>query len=188
VIGVLKVAFVQGRLTKDELDVRVGQTFASRTYGELAAVTADLPPGLATALPIQRRPARPRPPVSKVIAVAMLFIPPPAMVAVTVIVRNGALVTVSALLVAFYLMAWIVGGAQLIANWHDKSPHRRLPLRPAPGGQLPGREPGRRPGDDLLLCQASSSSTRAGHLPQVSATQRIRRSPSARPASAGLCT
>ena len=31
VIDSLKAAFVQGLLTKDELDVRVGQTFASRT-------------------------------------------------------------------------------------------------------------------------------------------------------------
>jgi len=47
VIGTLKAAFVQGMLTKDELDVRVGQTLGSRTYAELAALTADLPAGLA---------------------------------------------------------------------------------------------------------------------------------------------
>jgi hypothetical protein len=43
VIDTLKVAFVQGRLTRDELDARAGQTFASRTCAELAAVTADIP-------------------------------------------------------------------------------------------------------------------------------------------------
>ena len=42
VLDVLKTAFVQGLLTKDEFDMRVGQTFASRTYAELAAVTADI--------------------------------------------------------------------------------------------------------------------------------------------------
>jgi hypothetical protein len=47
VIDVLKNAFVQGLLTKDEFDMRVGQTFASQTYTELAAVTADIPAGLA---------------------------------------------------------------------------------------------------------------------------------------------
>ena len=41
VIGTVKAAFVQGRLTEDELDARVGQVYASRTYAELAAVTAD---------------------------------------------------------------------------------------------------------------------------------------------------
>jgi len=49
VIGTLKAAFVQGRLDRDEFDLRVTQAFASRTYAELAAVTADLPAGLAGA-------------------------------------------------------------------------------------------------------------------------------------------
>ena len=56
VIGTLKAAFVQGMLAKDEFDLRVGQAFASRTYAELAAVTADLPAGLTAAQP--PRPAR----------------------------------------------------------------------------------------------------------------------------------
>jgi Domain of unknown function (DUF1707) len=43
VIAVLKAAFVQGRLTQDELEARAAQTFASKTYAELAAVTADIP-------------------------------------------------------------------------------------------------------------------------------------------------
>ena len=51
VIGTLKTAFVQGMLAKDEFDLRVGQTLASRTYADLAAVTADLPAGLAAAPP-----------------------------------------------------------------------------------------------------------------------------------------
>jgi hypothetical protein len=49
VIDVLKAAFVQGRLTKDELDLRVGQALTSRTYAEQAAVIADLPVGLIRA-------------------------------------------------------------------------------------------------------------------------------------------
>ena len=48
-IDTLKAAFVQGRLTKDELDERAGQTFTARTYAELAAVIADLPVRLAAA-------------------------------------------------------------------------------------------------------------------------------------------
>ena len=43
VIDTLKAAFVDGRLTKDELDTRVGQTIAARTHAELAAVTEDIP-------------------------------------------------------------------------------------------------------------------------------------------------
>ena len=51
VIGTLKDAFVEGRLTVDELDARVDQVYASRTYAELAEVTADIPAGLAGARP-----------------------------------------------------------------------------------------------------------------------------------------
>ena len=42
VIGTLKAAFVQGMLAKNEFDLRLSQAFVSRTYAELAAVTADL--------------------------------------------------------------------------------------------------------------------------------------------------
>ena len=57
VIDLLKAAFVQGRLARDEFDERVGQVLVSRTYGELAAVTADIPADLVGALP-RRPPAR----------------------------------------------------------------------------------------------------------------------------------
>jgi Domain of unknown function (DUF1707) len=42
-ITVLKAAYAQGRLTKDELEVRAGRAFASRTHAELAVLTADIP-------------------------------------------------------------------------------------------------------------------------------------------------
>jgi hypothetical protein len=41
---VLRSAFVEGRLTQDELDARLGQAYGARTYADLAATTADLPP------------------------------------------------------------------------------------------------------------------------------------------------
>jgi len=49
VIDMLKTAFVQGRLTKDEFDLRVGQVLASRTYADLSALTGDIPAGLMRA-------------------------------------------------------------------------------------------------------------------------------------------
>jgi hypothetical protein len=64
VIGTLKAAFVQGRLDKDEFDLRVGQTFASRTYADLAVVTADIPAGLSLAqLPEPTRAQNQQPPL-----------------------------------------------------------------------------------------------------------------------------
>ena len=59
VIDLLKAAFVQGRLDRDEFDARIGLAVASRTYGELAAVTADIPAELVGALPC-RPPVRAR--------------------------------------------------------------------------------------------------------------------------------
>ena len=58
-VDVLKAAFVQGRLSKDEFDLRVGQVFASRTYGDLAALTADLPDSVTSAQPSPERAREP---------------------------------------------------------------------------------------------------------------------------------
>ena len=60
VIDTLTAAFAQGRLTKEELDLRAGQTFAARTCAELAALTADLPAGPTRTQPV-REPARAQP-------------------------------------------------------------------------------------------------------------------------------
>jgi hypothetical protein len=49
VIELLKVAFIQDRLTHDELDTRVGLALSSRTYAELADLTADIPAESAAA-------------------------------------------------------------------------------------------------------------------------------------------
>lgn len=43
VINHLSEAYAQGRLTRDELETRLGQAQTARTYGELATLTADLP-------------------------------------------------------------------------------------------------------------------------------------------------
>ena len=63
VVDTLKAAFVQGRLAQDELDARVGQALAARTYDDLAALTADLPaePDRAMSQASAPAPAQPRP-------------------------------------------------------------------------------------------------------------------------------
>ena len=76
VIDILKTAFPDGRLDKDELDARVGQTLAARTYVELATATAGIP-----AAPAQAPPCRAARPVSKEavrwgLAAAGAMIPP----------------------------------------------------------------------------------------------------------------
>jgi hypothetical protein len=63
VIDTLKAAYVYGLVTKQELDARVTQTFAARTHGELATITADIPAGLLPAPPPPKRaPAAANPP------------------------------------------------------------------------------------------------------------------------------
>ena len=44
-VGVLRAGFTEGRLTQEELDERVAQAYSARTYGQLWALTADLPAG-----------------------------------------------------------------------------------------------------------------------------------------------
>jgi len=62
VIEALKNAFVQGRLTRDELDARAGRALAARTRADLAALTADIPADPAVVRPAcPPAPARRRP-------------------------------------------------------------------------------------------------------------------------------
>ena len=58
VIGTLRAAFGQGRLTEDEYDARVGQASASQTHADLAVLIADIPAGSATARPPTANDAR----------------------------------------------------------------------------------------------------------------------------------
>ena len=63
-VDVLKAGFAEGRLTKDEYDVRVSQAYASKTYAELAMVTSDLPGGQMVA-PYGQPFMQPYPPVQR---------------------------------------------------------------------------------------------------------------------------
>jgi len=51
VADVLRDAVGQGRISLDELDERLGQTYSARTYADLEAVTCDLPASGAVTLP-----------------------------------------------------------------------------------------------------------------------------------------
>jgi hypothetical protein len=61
-IDVLKAAFAEGRLDQDEYTERAADVYKSRTYAELAALTADLPVGpLGTLAPQPSRRPEPLP-------------------------------------------------------------------------------------------------------------------------------
>jgi Domain of unknown function (DUF1707)/Domain of unknown function (DUF4190) len=51
-VDVLKAGFAEGRLTQDEYNDRMGRAYAARTYGDLAALTTDLPAGAFPAWPV----------------------------------------------------------------------------------------------------------------------------------------
>jgi Domain of unknown function (DUF1707) len=82
VIDALKDAFVQGRLTKDELSMRAGRALVSRTYAELTAITADIvsiPAWLTEARPPKPDRAPARKPLNKkavALATCMILLPP----------------------------------------------------------------------------------------------------------------
>jgi hypothetical protein len=155
VIDTLKAAFVQGRLAKDEFDLRVSQTFASRTYAELATLTADLPARLVGASPPrQPAPAQAQQPVNK----ALLW---GACVIITAAVGSmvAAFTTDTFLLLVLgvlaILMATPVAGTLMLDSWREKRSGGQLPPRPARGGgQALDDERDGSTGNDLILSEA----------------------------------
>lgn len=156
-IDVLKAAFVQGRLTKDEFDLRVGQVFASRTYAELNALTADIPDGVTSAQP----PAGPAGEPGRVLSFktaarvgAVGASPSMASAAVVLVQSSGVpavagvlLVGLTGVLVAgllaalLMLLSWVVRRSQRGAAQGPPSgpaglaSRRRAPARPLPSAR-----------------------------------------------------
>ena len=143
VIGTLQAAFVQGMLTKAELDVRLGQTFAARTCGELAALTADLPAGLAAAGPAPARPARRRPLakaaagsggclVIAAAAVRAIDLADPGPTPGVIPKYWGTLFVLIALVAVVAALGILKIG--VAASLEQRRSRRQLPPRPGPGG------------------------------------------------------
>jgi hypothetical protein len=152
VIGTLKAAFVQGMLTKDELDLRVGQTFAARTYAELAALTADLPAGLAAVQPpstVAR--TRARPPMRKIGVGAALIGPSPAIAAATFLTGSELLLEWFVMVTFLYLWVWMAGGAAVLISWREKRSGGQSPRRPAGGARGQTSQPPPAAGPDRQL-------------------------------------
>ena len=171
VITVLKAAFVRGMLTKEELDARVGQTFASRTYGELAALTADLPARLIAARPPGKTvAARAEPTANK----ALLW---GSWVVVLLVVGFMSGASLTSPYFAFVvgvlplLITVPVAGTLTLDAWRAKRSYGQLPPGPARSAQRLEGDRDSAPGDDMILCQ-SHRGTRAGRLLRRSVTRR----------------
>ncbi|HEY2288359.1 MAG TPA: DUF1707 domain-containing protein [Streptosporangiaceae bacterium] len=150
-IGVLKAAFVQGRLDRDELDDRVSRAFTSRTYAELAAVTADLPVMAAEAPAVPAR--APRPARSSVRRVTVTC-------AVGVLVAELLLFLIVAVLpyygtLDFAVLANLAGlplvGGKVLDTWRADRLRRRPPARPARQGPAPAGDRDDPAGPDLTF-------------------------------------
>lgn len=160
-IGILTAAFVQGRLAKDEFDLRVGQALVSRTYGELAAVTADLPEDLSSAQP----PEPALPPVKRPIVR-----PGRVLVGTTAVyagmwplamavasgnsennAKDGLNLIASATLIYILVVILIALWAQALGSRREKHSGGQLRGGSAPGagGQAPQRLPSADPGSQL---------------------------------------
>ena len=123
VLDVLKTAFVQGLLTKDEFDMRVSQTFASRTYADLAALIADIPAGLIGAQPLRKpAPAQTPHPENKVVNSC-------ACATLAVLALGAALFTgnfgLFFVLVAAILGVLFVAGGRMVYSSHKKRSSRQ---------------------------------------------------------------
>jgi hypothetical protein len=136
VIEVLKNAFVQGRLTKGELDARVGQTFASRTYAELARVTADIP--AEPVAPASRRAVRAR---QGGLVIAAATVITAGLWAVAVASDSAALGLLSLSFSFTCLGVVLLVGAALLDSQHRKRSGGQPPRRRTPhaGGPAPRR-------------------------------------------------
>ena len=154
VIEMLMAAFVQGRLDRDEFDLRVGRAFASRTYADLAALTADIIPARLT----RARPPEPaRESANKkkkaVAALACATLAIAGMLAAMPPIPDGSPFVIPVIVVMFVLFGAVSTGWLLLLHaWLDeragKQSAQGLPpgaggeasrsLAPAdPAGQLP---------------------------------------------------
>jgi Domain of unknown function (DUF1707) len=137
VIEVLKAAFVHGRLSKDEFELRVGRAFTARIHAELAAVTADIPGGVIVAQPL-RSPAPKSADQARVIGWgAWVIIPLAVLGAVSAWPTSNAVLFV--LSVFALLGAAAVAWGAMVETRAQKRARGQGPQGPVPGARWRGR-------------------------------------------------
>jgi len=141
VIELLKDAFVQDRLTQDELDRRVGQALASRTYADLADLTADIPSRSAAAGPAAEPAGTPARTLAKaVLRSGICILVPLALVGIIALTNAMDLVP----LVFFSGVAAIIAasgflGYGVVDAWQERRSRGQLPPRQDGMGLAGGR-------------------------------------------------
>jgi hypothetical protein len=121
VIGTLKTAFLQGRLTEEELGGRAGQVYASRTYAELAGITADIPDELTgrTQARTPRDPWR----ATKIAWRVEYSVFLPGIVTILIMPGGPRITGTEIVLVptVVYLLFWILGIAMMVTSRQSKA-------------------------------------------------------------------
>jgi hypothetical protein len=124
VIGLLKVAFVHGRLTKEEFDGRVDRAFTARTYAELTRLTDDLPvlPSAPGRWPVQ---ACPRPLADAEVqqggrAIAHIVVITMLLWTAAIVTFNGALFIAAFGATCTVLAISAMTGSRLLGLWLDR--------------------------------------------------------------------
>jgi Domain of unknown function (DUF1707) len=145
VIGVLKAAFVQGRLDRDEFDLRVGRALVSRTHAELAALTADIPAGLTGAQrsPEPMRESADRKAVKAVACVTAVLMSMFAVAAMAVAMADGGNPVEGLVLAVVFIPFLVIPLAVLLLfhAWLEKRASRQSSrgLPPGTGGEASER-------------------------------------------------
>ena len=135
VTGRLRAAFVEGRLTEDELSARVDRVYASRTYAELAEVIGDIPAELAGAQ-APRDPWR-----ATKIAWRVVYATIAPGVVTLILIPGGPRTTwgeVVILATVVYVVFWVLGVCVMVGSRHAKRSAGQLPPRSVPGALAGG--------------------------------------------------
>jgi Domain of unknown function (DUF1707) len=145
VIEVLKTAFVQGRLARDELDQRVSQALISLTYADLARIIADIPAGLAPARPVTVLARAPRRPAATEVqtglrvsgAAAVLAA---ALWAIGILTANVVVLLLACGATGTVFVASFLTGTRMLGSWLDqRSGGPAPPLSAPPAANQPSR-------------------------------------------------
>ena len=170
-IEVLKAAFVQDRLTKDELDARAGRALAARTCADLAALTADIPAEpAADRLARPSAPARRRPLAKAAAGSGGCLVIAAAAVRVVSLADPGNtpgpipkfwafpcfFVALAAVVAAICIM-----GIGVVISLEQRRPRRQPPPRPGPGGHALETEQRGGTGHDPVPPDPRADQTRA---------------------------
>jgi hypothetical protein len=163
VLDALKAAFVQGRLTKDEFDQRVGQVLA--TYAELDALIADIPAGpTETRRPEPARKSHNRKVIQHGTAAgAGASMVVTAVLVMVMVAEGGPAIGLIAVPIVGAVVAALLAGLLTLLSWVLEKGSSRRPSQPPPA-DLSGK-----PRQRLASADPAKPAPRTSHDPRHTA-------------------